>query len=176
MLVVIMAALSVVCMAQSSSGPNVDAQRAAMAKLAFLAGKWSGEANVLRGPGQTIALVQTEEARYRLGDLVLEIEGVGRAKADGKLVLQALGLVSYDDQTKTYKMRAFNDGRWLDTELKLGDDSRSISWAFSFGEISTISVLRVNEKDEWTESAELLMPGKPRQKLMDVSVRRESAK
>lgn len=46
------------------------------------------------------------------------IEGVGRAKTDGKVSLQALGVISFDDETGTYQMRAFNDGRWLETEVK----------------------------------------------------------
>ena len=60
--------------------PDIEARRAAMKKLAFLAGKWAGEASVLRGPGQTAELSQTEQAQFRLDGLVLEIESVGRRK------------------------------------------------------------------------------------------------
>ena len=38
-----------------------------------------------------------------------------------KLGFLALGLISFDDETGTYRMRAFNDGRWLETEVKLED-------------------------------------------------------
>ena len=69
---------------------------------------------------------QTESAQFKLDGLVLMIEGVGRAKTDGKVSLQALGLISFDDDTGTYKMRAFNDGRWLETEVKLVDGGNSI--------------------------------------------------
>jgi hypothetical protein len=100
-------------MAQTPRTPNVEAQRAAMKKLGFLVGEWSGEASALRGPGQFVELTQTESAQFKLDGLVLVIEGIGRTKADGKLSLQALGLVSFDDETGTYRMRAFNDGRWL---------------------------------------------------------------
>ena len=65
------------------------------------------------------------------------IEGVGRAKTDGKVSLQALGLISFDDDTGTYKMRAFNDGRWLETEVKLADSGNSISWGFALGAFKT---------------------------------------
>ena len=68
-----------------------------MKKLAFLIGKWAGEARVLRGPGEPVVLAQTEEAQYKLDGLVLLIEGVGRTDAHGKPALQALGIVSYDD-------------------------------------------------------------------------------
>ena len=111
--------------------PDIEVQRAAMKKLAFLAGKWAGEASVLRGSGQTAEVSQTEQARFRLDGLVLEIEGVGRRKSDGKPLLQALGLISFDDESGTYRMRAFNDGRWLESEVRLAAGGDSISWGFS---------------------------------------------
>src|SRR5258708_36484318 len=82
------------CMAQTPRLPNIETQRAAMKKLEFLIGKWIGEARVLRGPGEPVEMIQTEEAQYKLDGLVLLIEGVGRNKSDGKLALQALGIVS----------------------------------------------------------------------------------
>ena len=155
--------------------PNLDAQRTAMKKLGFLVGAWSGEASLLRAPGQFADLAQSEEAHFKLDGLVLTIEGVGRAKTDGQPVLQALGLVTFDEVSGTYRMRAFNDGRWLESEVKLIEDDRAIGWGFTLGEISTKSVLRINEKGEWTELAELTIGTRPPQKLMDLTVRRVSS-
>jgi hypothetical protein len=153
--------------------PDVEAQRAAMQKLGFLIGKWSGEASVLRGPGQFVDLSQTEEAQFKLHGLVLMIEGIGRAKSDGKLALQALGLISFDDEAGTYRMRAFNDGRWLETEVTLAGEGSTITWGFTMGEFKTNSILRI-DKGEWTELAELTIGTRPPQKLMDLTVRRVS--
>jgi hypothetical protein len=161
-------------MAQTPRTPNVEAQRSAMKKLGFLVGEWSGEASVLRGPGQLVQLMQTESAQFRLDGLVLVIEGVGRTKADGKLALQALGLISFDDETGTYRMKAFNDGRWLETEVKLADGGNSISWGFALGEFKTMTVMRINENGDWTELGELVIGGGPRQKMMDLRARRSS--
>jgi hypothetical protein len=161
-------------MAQTPRPPDVEGQRAAMRKLRFLVGEWSGEASVLRGPGQFLELAQTESAQFKLDGLVLVIEGVGRTKADGKLVLQALGLISFDDETGNYKIRAFNDGRWLETEVKLADGGNSISWAFALGEFKTRTVMRINEDGEWTELGELVIGDRPPQKMMDLKVRRSS--
>jgi hypothetical protein len=144
-------------MAQTPRPPDVEAQRAAMKKLGFPVGEWSGEASVLRGPGQFVELAQTELAQFKLDGLVLVIEGVGRTKAEGKLALQALGLISFDDETGTYRMRAFNDGRWLETEVKLAVGGNSMSWGFALGEFKTKTVMRINENGEWTELGELLM-------------------
>ncbi len=161
-------------MAQISHAPNVQAQRTAMKKLKFLVGDWSGKATVLRRPGQFAEMAQTESAQFKLDGLVLVIEGVGRDKTDGKVLLQALGLISFDDETGTYRMRAFNDGRWLETEVKLADGGNSISWGFALGTFKTSSVLRIDENGDWTEHGELTMGERPPQKMMDLRVRRIS--
>ena len=164
--------LGLACLAQVPRTPDVEAQRAAMKKLSFLIGKWSGEASILRAPGQFVDLSQTEEAEFKLDGLVLMIEGVGRTKSDGKLALQALGLVSFDDESGTYRMRAFNDGRWLETEVRLADSGHAITWGFTLGEMKTSSVLRLNEKGEWTERTELTTAARPPQRFMELTVRR----
>ncbi len=68
----------VTCMAQQPRVPDIEVQRAAMKKLGFLVGKWTGEACILRGPGAPEVLIQTEEAQYKLDGLILVTEGVGR--------------------------------------------------------------------------------------------------
>src|SRR5262244_2608272 len=135
-------------MTQLPRTPDLEVQRAAMKKLSFLAGKWAGEARLFRGPGEPVVLAQTEEARFKLDGLILEIEGIGRTKPDNKPVLQALGIISFDDETGTYHMHAFNDGRFLETDVKLLEDGKSLTWSFALNNIRTSSVLRINEKNE----------------------------
>jgi hypothetical protein len=160
-------------MVQPPRSPDLEAQRAAMKKLDFLVGKWTGEGRLARGAGETTELVQTEEAGFRLGGLILVIEGVGRAKSTGAPVLQAFGIFSYEDETKIYRMRAFNDGRFLETEIKLLQEGQGMTWGFTLGEIKTKSVLRMNEHDEWTELHEISIRSQPPKKLMELAVRRE---
>ena len=154
--------------------PNLETQRTAMKRLAFLVGKWSGQASVLRAPNQFVELSQTEEAQFILDGLILMIEGIGRMKSDGTPVLQALGLISFDDVSGKYQMRAFNDGRWLETEVKFLDEPDAISWGFTLGEISTRSVLRIDERGNWVEHGELSVAARPWQKLIDLTVSRIS--
>ena len=161
-------------MAQLPRTPDLDAQRIAMQRLSLLVGKWSGEARVLRGPGQWIDLRQTEEAQYKLDGLVLMIEGIGRTAPEGTIVLQALGIISYDDESNTYHMRAFNDGRFLETEVKLAVDFKELAWGFTVGDIKTTSVMRITETGEWTESHEIALGQQPPKCLMELTVRRES--
>ena len=152
--------------------PDLTAQRAAMKKLGFLVGKWNGEARLLRVPGEWMDLHQSEEAQYKLDGLILVIEGVGRTKSDGRLVLQAFGVISFDDETATYRMRAFNDGRFLESEVKLLDQDKAISWGFALGPITTKSVLRINESGEWTELAEIKIGSESPKTLLELTVRR----
>jgi len=48
---------------------NVAAQREAMKKLDFLAGKWSGDALVSRGPGEPMKVAQSENIQFKLDGL-----------------------------------------------------------------------------------------------------------
>ena len=50
-----------------------------------------------------MALLQTEEAQFKLDGLFLMIEGIGRTISDGQPVLQVLGIISYDDESGTYR-------------------------------------------------------------------------
>ncbi|HKV03809.1 MAG TPA: hypothetical protein VJO53_01750 [Candidatus Acidoferrales bacterium] len=157
-------------MAQPPRVPDLEAQRAAMKKLGFLAGKWLGEARLLRGPGESVELVQTEEVQCKLDGLILVIEGIGRTKS-GQPVLRALGIISYDDEDGTYRMRAFNDGRFLESQIKLLREGEGMTWGFAFGEFRTSSVLRMNERGEWTELAEITIGSNPPKKLLELTVR-----
>jgi hypothetical protein len=151
---------------QQPHTPDLDAQRAAMKKLDFLVGRWSGEARMLRGPGEPVVMKQTEEVQYKLGGLLLVIEGVGIT--DGKPVLQALGIVSYDDESGTYHMRAFNDGRFLETEVKLIE--KGFTWGFALGQYRTSSVMRIDEKGNWTELHEITIGAQAPRRYMELSV------
>jgi len=143
-----------------------------MKKLRFLVGSWAGEARLYRGQGEPLGLTQTEEAQYKLDGLLLLIEGIGRKKTEDELALQALGIICYDDANSTYRMRAFNDGRFLETEVALLDEGKGLQWGFAFGEITTSSVLRINEKGEWTEHTQIKIGAQPARKLMELAVHR----
>lgn len=144
-----------------------------MKELTFLTGTWSGEAHVQRGAGEPVTLTQTEEVQYKLDGLVLVIEGTGRSLTDQRPVLQALGIISYDDATGSYHIRAWNDGRFLESEVQLLDDGKGLRWGFGVGEIRSRSVLKIERDGQWTEVAELTIGSQPARKLMDLAVRRK---
>lgn len=136
-------------------------------------GNWSGEVRLWRAPDQPLVLRQTEQVQYKLDGLLLFIEGIGRNEPDNSPVLQALGIISYDDETHTYRMRAFNDGRFLETEVRLREEDKGLAWGFALGEIRTNSTLRVSEQEEWTELTEIIVGSQPARKLMELAVKRQ---
>lgn len=158
---------------QSSSadhGANLETQRAAMRKLDFLVGKWSGEGRIFRSTGETVSFVQTEDVQYKIDGLILMIEGVGRTKSEAKVALHAFALITFDDQQNAYRMRAFNDGRWMETELNPLEQGRGFSWGFALGEARTNSLLRMTESGAWTESHEIRTGSQPPRKFMELTV------
>jgi hypothetical protein len=118
----------------------------------------------------------TEHVEYKLDGLLLVIEGVGRAKTDGRPVLQAYGIASYDDATGKYYMRAFNDGRWLETETDLSGNGKGLTWGFTVGDIRTKSTMRLTDAGEWTESHEITIGKQPPRKFMELTVKPVRAK
>ena len=57
-------------------------------------------------------------------------------------------MITFDEAAGVYRGRGYSDGRWLEGEVKLLDDGKSLSWGFTLGEISTKSVLHINEKGD----------------------------
>jgi hypothetical protein len=149
--------------------PDVEAQREAMRALARLVGKWSGSVRIFRPSGE-IELIQTEEASFKLDGLLFTIEGIGRSELDAGPALWALGIISYDDEARAYRMLAFNDGRWLETEVAVADDGREFRWGFSVENVQTSSVLRIDGSGDWTESHEIRIGAQPPKKLMELRV------
>ncbi|MCX6629569.1 MAG: hypothetical protein NTW28_18275 [Candidatus Solibacter sp.] len=150
--------------------PNAAAQREAMKKLDFLVGQWSGPASVSRGPGEPLKLTQSETVQFKMDGLVMLVEGTGRDAA-GKIVFQALATICYDDATSTYRFRAYNDGRYLDTDLKV--TPKGFEWGYTAGPLKVNNVMRINEKGEWVETTESTYGATPPRKSVEMTLRRQ---
>jgi hypothetical protein len=164
--------LSVIALAAASytQQPNATVQRDAMKKLEFLGGHWVGDATVSRGPGEPMKLQQSEEVQYKLDGLVMLVEGTGR-DADGKVVFQALATISYDDAASAYHIRAYNDGRYLDTELTVTPNG--FAWGFANGPLKVSNTMQLNEKGEWTEVTETTYGSTPPRKSVEMRLRKQ---
>ncbi len=150
--------------------PNVTAQSDAMKKLAFLAGTWTGDATTVR-PNQRIKVKQTEEVSYKLGGLVLLIEGTGRNPDSGEVMFRALATVAYDDAAGVYHFRAYNEGSYLDAELKVLD--KGFEWGYKAGTAQIAFVMKLNDMGEWVETGDVIVGTTPAQRFFDMTVRKQ---
>jgi hypothetical protein len=148
--------------------PNVALQREAMKRLAFLVGQWQGDATVTLGPGGPIRLRQTEHVQFKLDGLLLLIEGTGRDAATGAVSFNALATISFDEATKTYRFRAHNDGRYLDTELVVGD--RSFEWGYTAGPAKITNKMSLDADGRWVEFTEAVVNNSPPMRMVEIRV------
>jgi hypothetical protein len=161
----LMIAFSLALVAQQPVLSSSDAQRKAMRKLSFLAGHWSGPITIVRGSGEPLHLTQTEDVEYKLDGLVLLVEGRSTS-AHGELMFSALATIAYDDSSRGYRFRAYNDGHYLDTELSLMD--HSFSWGFTSGPAHIVNNMQLTAKGEWKESTEVNVGSNPPQRSVEM--------
>ena len=168
--VILIFSLVVICGAQVRP-PDIEGQRAAMKKLSVFVGRWKGESRVLDASGELRSLVHTEDVRFRLDGLVLEFEGVGRTPDDGRPVLQAIGIYSFDDKTGTYRSRQFNgNGLSNETEVKLLPDGKGMTWDVVVGPVKTSCVARVDENGDFKELCDSTIGSQPPRRSFESNV------
>jgi len=157
--------LSLAAAAQQPASNSANIQREAMHKLAFLTGRWSGPVTITRDPGEPLHLTQSEDVRYKLGGLLLLVEGKSTS-ADGKAEFSALATVSFDDATRTYRIRAYNDGHYLDTELSVLPDG--FSWGFPAGPGRIVNTMHLTAKGEWQEVTDFTTGSAPPRRSVEM--------
>jgi hypothetical protein len=150
-------------------GPNLAAQKEAMQKLAFIVGNWRGPATVVLGRGEPLQLTQTELVQYKLDGLIMLVEGAG-LDAEGKVVFSALATISYDDATGTYRFRAHNRGRYLETELKVSE--KGFSWGYTAGPLTVENVMTLDADGTWVETTDAKFGDNPPRRTVEMKVKR----
>jgi hypothetical protein len=153
------------------------ANREALKKLEFLAGKWKGDATVSRGPKETMIVKQSENVQFKLDGTVLLVEGVGRGKSPGKdeegIVFQALGVMSYDAQAKKYKVKAYRaEGQSVDADMTVSE--KGLVWGFKEPQsgIEIRYTMSITPKSEWHEIGEYSQDGKTWSKFIEMTLTR----
>ena len=148
---------------------TVHAQHMAMTKLSFLEGNWSGPATVSHGPGNVIHLTQSERVQSRLDGLLLTIEGAG-AEEDGRIVFRAFATISYDDGTHQYRIRAYNNGHYVDSELSV--EVNGFSWSYSAGPAHIVNTMHLSSTGEWEEKTESTTGQNPPMTVVEMKLKK----
>lgn len=156
--VIALAARPAILPAQGRPDPAVviAAQKEAMAKLAFMDGVWRGPAWTITPSGEKHNLTQTERVGPFLDGSVKIVEGKGYT-ADGKVTFNALGVISYNVEKRTYNFRTYAQGNVGDFVLTLTADG--VSWEIPVGPM-TIRNTAVIKDGVWKEVGERIMPGR----------------
>jgi hypothetical protein len=139
--------------AQAHQGPDLAAQRAAMERIAGMAGDWRGEANVTFPATRTVH--QNEHIERDMNGLLLVIHGNGYATADrtGAPIFNAFGVISYDDARQIYEFRVYNDGRAATAEARFLDDGR-LQWTMNFSPVIIRYTITLGA-NTWNEIGEM---------------------
>jgi hypothetical protein len=144
-----------------------------MRKLDWWVGEWSGPASIQMGPGKPQQVLQSERVEAKLGGRVLFIEGLGKSTT-GEVVHQALGVVSYDEKTKTYEFDAWTarDGH-TDAWIEVGE-KQTATWGFDTPGGGKIRyAIKLTEKGEWNEVGEFSRDGKEWMKFFEMTLKKK---
>jgi len=140
--------------AQSYVPPNQAEQREAMARLAPLAGRWAGEANLLSP--RPMLVHQTELVEFALDGALLIVRGAGydNPQHTGAPGFQALAVISYNDARDNYEFRSYAMGH---ASTAIGEflEDGAFRWSLRPGGPVRIQYTIRVEGDVWTEVGEM---------------------
>lgn len=144
-------------------------QREAMKKLAFMDGTWRGPAWTIVSGGKKHHITQTERIGPFLDGAVKVIEGRGY-DTDGKVTFNALGIISYDVNQKSFVMRSYAQGRSGDFPLKLTSDG--FSWEIPAGPGVTIRYSATVKNGSWKEVGDRIIRDQEPVRFFEMELKR----
>jgi hypothetical protein len=144
------------------------AQRAAMGRLAFLDGLWRGTAVAGPAGGPQRQMVQTERVGLALDGTVRVIEGRAH-DADGTVLFQSFGIVSFDPSSNSFMLRAHADGQRGDFAFSVEADG--YAWEVPSGPGRVRYRARVAD-GRWRQAGELLLPERPPLEIFRMDLQR----
>ena len=153
--------------AQAPDSTAIAAQRAAMARLAWMDGRWRGPAVTRTAQGEH-QVTQTERIGTALDGTIRVVEGKGFG-ADGSVGFHAFGIVSFDPRTQAYTMRSYAQGRAGDFPLRPTADG--YVWEIAAGPM-TIRYTATLTSGTWREIGERIAPGQPPQQFFEMNLTR----
>ncbi|MEZ6317132.1 MAG: hypothetical protein R3B49_00060 [Phycisphaerales bacterium] len=148
--------------------PRVAAQRDAMNLLTRLDGRWRGQAWIMMPSGEKHELTQTERVGPFLDGAVRVIEGRGY-EPDGSVSFNALGIISYDPDTRAYAMRSYAQGRAGDFAITLTDDG--YTWKIPAGP-ATMRYEMTLKDGTWHEVGDRVVPGRDPVRFFEMTLER----
>lgn len=147
-----------------AQGPPAEASKQKMKKLAFMVGRWKGEATSMQRGGAPIKIIQEEKIEWQLDSLLITFEGTGRRVDDPtKVSFHAFAVINYNQTTQAFNMRSFlMDGKQTDAYFtEVGENKYDWGFDVQGGKIIYhITLDPVNKK--WNEKGEFSPDGTQR--------------
>jgi hypothetical protein len=156
-----------------AQAPDAAAQREAMKKLEFLAGKWQGGGWMEFVPGQRTETTGTELVAFKAGGIVLAVEGLHHADINGNktVVHDAFGIITFDPAKGSYRFQGFTArGNHEDVEAKVTEGQ--LVWAMKTPMGEMRFTIRLDEQGRWFEIGEMSSDGKEWRKFFEMTLTR----
>lgn len=139
-----------------AQGTAPESLKQELQKLSYMTGKWKGEASMRQPNGTLLKVNQEEEIQFKLDGTILVIEGTGRNPEDGKVLFNALAIVSFDQQKKEFKMKSHvMNGNQTDAYFKIQEENH-FEWGFDLPNNSKVRYnIKLNpDAKSWIEKGE----------------------
>jgi len=152
---------------------NGAVHRAAIDKLGFLVGEFTGEGTMVLGAGERATFAQTERVRRAAGGTVLVIDGLGRSSESGggRVVHDAHATISWREETQSYVLRShLATGHGIETWLKVANDT--VTWGFDSPGGAIVYTINVRD-GVWHEVGDITLRNGMKQRFIEIRVRRE---
>jgi hypothetical protein len=144
------------------------AQREAMQPLQAMNGVWRGTATLVEPNGEKRTITQTERIGPLLDGTLKVIEGRGY-DADGNLLFNSFGIVSYNPATRGYSLRSH--ARGLSGDWVFVPTADGFSWEIPAGG-ATIRYTATIKGDVLHEVGERIVPGGQPMRFFEMTLRR----
>jgi hypothetical protein len=154
--------------------PDGSSNRAAIGKLDFMVGRWTGEAWMQRG-SERVQTTMTETVERKLDGAVLQVEGRGvipaAAGGEPRVVHHAFAVISFDAQAGAYGLRSYlANGLFGDFLWTLIPGGMSWSRNVPGGQVRNTARIA---NDEWHEVGEFSRDGVTWTPIMELRLRRQ---
>lgn len=166
-------AVTLAPLAVAQERPNTEAliagQRDAMKALASMHGVWRGPAWVAQPGGERKQLTQTERIGPFLDGSLQLIEGRGYM-ADGSIGFRAFGVVSFDPQSRSYRLVSHAQGQTGSFDFAPTADG--YRWSIPIGSGASIRYTAVIAGGVLHEVGDRVAPGQEPQRIFEMTLHR----
>ena len=146
----------------------IKAQREALAPFSYMDGVWRGPAWTILSSGQRHDITQTERIGPFLDGSVKVIEGRGY-EPDGRVSFNALGVISFQLDKRTYVLHSYAQG--FAGDFTLTPTADGYVWEVPAGPM-TIRYTATIGNGTWREVGDQIVPGKDPFRFFEMNLKR----